>query len=126
MSSNLYHKRILVFLFGCIGIRLLLVLIAKYINIEYLPYMGVIALIISLNFIYLYFIGNNRVDRQLEWLGDKMIWWNQLRIVHAMLYILFAIYAIQKKPYAWIPLLVDCIFGLSAWLLHNKYNITFN
>ena len=43
-------KRMLLFLFGCIGTRCLLAYIAKKINPEYLPYMGYIALIISLSF----------------------------------------------------------------------------
>ena len=122
----LSNKRIIIFLFGCIGIRLLLVLLAKYIDTKYLPYMGIIALLIACSFLYLYFFGNKTADSQLQWLGDKMIWWNQLRIVHAMIFILFAIYSIQKKSYAWILLLIDVFIGLSAWLLHNNYNITFN
>lgn len=122
----LTRKRIMVFLFGCIGSRLLLVLLAKYINEKYLPLMGIVALIISISFIYLYFIGNKKADMQLEWLGERMIWWNQLRIVHAMFFLLFAIFAIQRKNYSWIILLVDCMFGLGMWILHNTYMINFN
>jgi len=122
----LTRKRIKVFLFGCIGSRLLLVLLAKYINEKYLPLMGIVALIISISFIYLYFIGNKKADMQLEWLGDRMIWWNKLRIVHATFFLLFAIFAIQRKNYSWIILLVDCMFGLGMWILHNRYMINFN
>ena len=112
-------KRMLLFLFGCIGTRCLLAYIAKKINPEYLPYMGYIALIISLSFIYLFLFGNKSADSQLEWSGDKKIWWNNLRIVHGLNYLIFAILAIQKNKNAWIPLAVDVSIGLIAWIIHH-------
>jgi hypothetical protein len=36
--------RFLLFLFGCIGTRILLMYIAKTINLNYLPYLGLITL----------------------------------------------------------------------------------
>ena len=113
-------RRIMVFLFGCILARLLLVLLAKKLDKKYVKIMGYIALPIGLSFMYLYFIGNARADSQLEWLGDKKIWWNDLRPVHGTLYLLFSLYAIQQKDYAWIVLLVDFMIGLSSWLVHHK------
>ena len=113
-------KRLVVFLFGCILARIILVLLAKYLDPKYLRVMGYLAIPIGLSFLYLYFVGNERADSQLEWLGDKKIWWNDLRPIHGFLYLLFAIYAIQQKSYAWIVLLVDVIFGLGAWLIHHQ------
>ena len=112
-------KRMLLFLFGCIGTRCLLAYIAKKINPEYLPYMGYIALIISLSFIYLFLFGNKKADSQLEWSGDKKIWWNNLRVVHGINYLIFAILAIGKNKNAWIPLAVDVTIGLIAWIVHH-------
>ena len=112
-------KRMLLFLFGCIGTRCLLAYIAKTINPEYLPYMGYIALIISLSFIYLFLFGNKRADSQLEWSGDKKIWWNNLRVVHGINYLIFAILAIGKNKNAWIPLAVDVTIGFVAWIIHH-------
>jgi hypothetical protein len=112
-------KRMLLFLFGCIGSRCLIAYIAKVINPEYLPYMGYIALIISLSFIYLFLFGNKKADSQLEWSGDKKIWWNNLRVVHGLNYLIFAILAIQKKNNAWIPLAVDVSIGFIAWIIHH-------
>ena len=112
-------KRMLLFLFGCIGTRCLLAYIAKKINPEYLQYMGYIALIISLSFIYLFLFGNKKADSQLEWSGDKKIWWNNLRVVHGINYLIFAILAIGKNKNAWIPLAVDVTIGLIAWIVHH-------
>ena len=115
-------KRMLLFLFGCIGTRCLLAYVAKTINPDYLPYMGYVALIISLSFIYLFLFGNKIADSQLEWSGDKKIWWNNLRVVHGINYLIFAILAIQKNKNAWIPLAIDVTIGLIAWIVHHTSN----
>lgn len=113
-------KRILIFLFGCILARTILALIAKNVNKENLKIMGYLAIPIGLAFMYLYFVGNDRADAQLEWLGDKKIWWNDLRPIHGTLYLLFAYHAINQKEYSWIFLLLDVVIGLLSWLIHHK------
>ena len=113
-------KRILVFLLGCIGSRLLLTMVAKYITIDYLPLLALITIPISVSFIYLYIFGNKIADSQLEWLGEKKIWWNHLRPVHFALFMVFSIMAINKLSYSWIVLLLDTIVGLVAWLIHHN------
>jgi hypothetical protein len=114
MNNN--QKRILLFLGGCIVVRTIFVIIAKYINNDYLPYLGYLALLPAIGLLY-YFISGTRTTGP-EVFGDK-IWWNNLRPIHAILYILFAISAIQKKTYSWVFLLIDVIFGLSAFLIHH-------
>ena len=52
----------------------------------------------------------------------KPIWWNDLRPLHASLYFMFAIYAIKKYDKAWIPLFIDTIIGLLAFLQYH-FNI---
>lgn len=116
-------KRLLFFLIGCIGIRLGLVFITKNINQDILQYFGFIALLIAFGFFYIYIFGNAQADSQLEWLGDKRIWWNEIRPIHGILYLLFAFYAIKKKSFAWIPLLVDVIIGLIVWILHHNNSL---
>ena len=32
---------------------------------------------------------------------------------------IFGVYALQKKPFSWIPLAVDVLFGLFAFLYHH-------
>lgn len=112
-------KRILVFLLGCIGSRLLLTMFA-FITLEYLPLLALITIPISVSFLYLYIFGNKTADIQLEWLGDKKIWWDHLRPVHFILYMVFSIMAINKLSYSWIILLVDTIIGLVSWLIHHN------
>jgi hypothetical protein len=113
-------KRFLVFILGCIGSRLSLSMIAKYIMIDYLPLLAIITIPISISFMYLYIFGNDVADRQLEWLGDKKIWWNQLRPLHSILFMIFSILAMNKLSYSWLILLLDTIIGLISWLIHHN------
>ena len=49
------QKRFLLFLIGCIGVRTLFVLMAKYASQKQLFYMGALALLPALGFIIIYF-----------------------------------------------------------------------
>ena len=112
------QKRFLMFLIGCIGVRSLFAYVAKHSSKQSLFYLGMLALIPAIGFIIIYFSGIRTSGPEV--FGEK-IWWNELRIVHALLYILFAIYAFQNKSFAWIPLAIDVIVGLIAFLFyHNK------
>jgi hypothetical protein len=117
---NDIQKQLLVFLIGCIGVRILCVYIAKNINKDYLPYMGYIFIVIAINMIYIYI----NKSRQIGILGQN-IWWDNLRPIHAINYAIFAYMAINKSPNAWIVLLVDVVIGLSAHLYyhHSKGHI---
>ena len=106
-------KRMLLFLVGCIGTRAALVYIAKTIDVNYLPYMGYLALIVAFGFSYIYRTDSRKTGPEV--FGGK-IWWNNLRPVHALLYGLFAYNAIMKNTSAWIYLLVDVIIGLVSFL----------
>jgi len=114
---NNIQKRFLLFLLGCIPVRLSFMLIAKnYTN--YLKIMSYFAFMISIGFFYI-FITDSRVTGG-ETFGDK-IWWNNLRPVHGVLYLLFAIYAYQGNKDAWVFLLVDVMLGLLSFLtFHYK------
>lgn len=112
------EKRFLLFLFGCIGTRILLVLIAKYINLQYLPYMGYLAILVSVGFFFHYFAGTRKTG--VEVMGDK-IWWNDLRPVHGTIYLLFAYYAIHKNRDAWIFLAVDVTFGFISFITYHYF-----
>lgn len=113
---NNIHKRILMFLIGCIGTRSLLVYIAKTTDVKYLPYLGYLALLPAIGFLYIFITGVRKTG--LEVFGEK-IWWNNLRPVHALLYVLFAYFAIHKNTNAWILLLIDVVFGLVNFLWHH-------
>lgn len=113
---NPQQKRILLFLFGCIGTRSLLVYTAKNINIELLKYMGYIALLPAIGFIYIYLTDARKTGPEV--FGDK-IWWNNLRPIHGLIYFLFAFNALTGNNCAWIYLLIDVLIGLTSFLLYH-------
>ena len=78
---NHLQKRFLMFLIGCIGVRTLFVIIAKYINTKYFKYLGYIALLPAIGFMYIYLTGSRKTGA--ETFGEK-IWWNDLRPIHSI------------------------------------------
>ena len=112
------HKRFLLFLFGCITLRFFLVFLAKRASKNLLLAMGTIALLPAIGFFYLFFSGKRKVGS--ETFGAK-IWWNKLRPVHGILYLLFAIYAIRGDPRAWVFLLTDVIIGIVSFLVFYSF-----
>lgn len=120
---NNIQKRFLLFLIGCIGLRSLLVYLAKTTNNNLLLYMGYLALVPATGFFYLYFSGERKTGAEV--FGEK-IWWNNLRPIHGILYLLFAYNAINGNKYSWIYLLVDVLFGLTSFLIFHYYNGSFS
>ena len=115
---NKLQKRFLMFLIGCIGARSLLVIIAKYINKKYLKYVGYLALLPAIGFMYIYLTGIRNTGGAF---GQK-IWWNNLRPIHSILYFLFAYNAIVGNQNAWIYLFVDLLVGLTSFLIYHYVN----
>ena len=113
---NTIQKRFLLFLIGCIGTRLLFVYIAKNIGLKMLKYMGYLFLLPAFGFIFIYLTGARKTGPEV--FGDK-IWWNDLRPIHGILYLLFAYNAIHGNKNAWIYLLIDVILGLTGFLIHH-------
>jgi hypothetical protein len=120
---NNLQKIFLMFLIGCIGLRSIFVIIAKYINIKYLKYLGYIALLPAIGFIYIYLTGSRKTGAEVF---GKKIWWNNLRPIHSILYFLFAYNAIIGNKESWIYLLVDVVIGLTSFLLHHYMNGDFS
>ena len=116
---NNMQKRFLLFLFGCIGTRSLLVYIAKNSNKTILAFLGYITLIPAIGFMYLFLTGTRKTGAEV--FGDK-IWWANLRPIHSILYFLFSYNAIIGNSRAWIYLLVDVIFGLVSFLTFHFLN----
>lgn len=110
------QKRFLLFLLLCIPIRIIFVLVAKTINKKYLPYCGYIGLIISIGFAYIYIFNKRKTGN--ETFGKK-IWWDSLRPIYSLIYLIFAYLAINKKKTAYIPLLFDVIIGLISFLIYH-------
>jgi hypothetical protein len=120
---NDLQKRFLLFLFGCIGSRSLFVYIAKNIKETYLKYLGYLALIPAIGFMYLFLSGKRKTGPEV--FGDK-IWWNSLRPIHSLLYFLFAYNAIKGNRSAWVFLLLDVIIGLLSFLSFHYFNGDFS
>ena len=110
------QKRFVLFLIGCIGARVLLAYVAKVIDLEYLPLIGIGALVIGIGFIYIYITGARKTGVEV---GGGKIWWNSLRPVHGMIYLVVAYYAINKERVAWKFLAIDVIIGLIAFLTYH-------
>ena len=108
-------QRFLLFLFGCIGVRFLFVLIAKYINPKYLKYLGYLALLPAIGFMYMFLTGSRKTGNGA--FGGK-IWWYNLRPIHSILYFIFAYNAILGNKQSWVYLLADVLLGLISFLIH--------
>jgi len=115
---NITHKRNLLFLGGCLGTRSLLAYAAKHVDKQKLRIMGYIAIVIALVWLYMYFIKPRTTGPEV--FGGK-IWWNDWRIVHAMVYLLFATFAIKGESYAYMPLVADVFIGFIAFTMHHAH-----
>lgn len=107
-------KRNLLFLLGCMSVRILLVCLAKYLPPKYLKYMGYAALLPAIGFLVIFFTNSRKTGPEV--FGEK-IWWNRLRPVHGILYLIFAYMAINMHSMSYIPLLIDVLVGFSAFLM---------
>ncbi len=116
-------KRFLLFFIGCIGTRSGLVILAKNINKEYLKYMGYLALIPAIGFTYIFLSGSRKTGPEVM---GNLIWWNNLRPFHALMYVLFAYNAINGNPQSWIFLLIDVIVGLVSFIVFHWMEGNFN
>ena len=112
-------QRFLMFLIGCIGTRVLFVIIAKYIDKQYLKYLGYLALLPAIGFMYIYLSGSRKTGPEI--FGEK-IWWNDLRPIHSILYFLFAYNAISGNNQSWMYLCADVLIGLLSFLIHHHAN----
>lgn len=115
-KMNNIQKRFMLFLLGCIPTRVLFMIISLKMPIRYLPYLGVLALLPAMGFFYLFLSGTRRTGPEV--FGSN-IWWNPLRPVHGALYLLFAVFALQKKRTAWIFLFTDVLLGLTSFLIYH-------
>jgi len=119
---NTIQKRFILFIFGCILTRLFLTFFVKNLKLKYLPIAGYIALIPAISFLTIYYYNLRKTG--IEVFGDK-IWWDDMRQVHGILYLLFAYFAINKNKNAWVILLIDVILGFTVFINHHYKNDNF-
>ena len=130
---NTIQNRFLLYLFGCIGMRTLITIVAKNLNKnfnnnttkKYFKYFSLITLSMGLGFLYIYIFGSKKADSQLKWANSK-VWWNDYRIIHAILYISFSIMALLQLNNAWVLLALDTLLGLIIFLNYHYVNGNFN
>ena len=115
-TLNNIQKRFLLFLGICIPLRFVIAYVAKIISLKFLPLLGIPFLIFGLVFMYL-FLTNSRTTGA-ETMGD-IIWWNDLRPLHAGLHLLFAVMAFKRNPQAWKVLIADASIGLIAFFAYH-------
>lgn len=101
---------------GCMGTRFALTALSAFATPTLLTVIGWLALIPVLGWAYIIFVGERTTGAEV--FGDK-IWWDKLRPLHMMLWLTFAVAAIQKMPQAWLILLADTLFGLAAFLIFH-------
>ena len=108
------------FIFGCVPIRLFLVYIAyQYFHVVLLMRLAsVLFVFVSIAFFYLYFSNGRLTGPEV---CNKIIWWNGLRPVHGLLYLSFSVMALLYVRYAYIPLLIDSLFGILFHVLHSTF-----
>ena len=105
------------FLLGCIPTRILLVVLAHRLDKRRLPYLGAILAVIGLSFLYLY----STQSRLYAPEANGPTWWANLRLLHGMLYLTAAGYALRQQDCTWIPLLVDVIVGFLSFLQYRIF-----
>lgn len=111
------QQLLLYFLIGCMGARLIMVYVIKQLNKKWLRLVGYLAIFPVIVFLYIFFTG---VRNNVGAFGEK-IWWNELRPIHAILYLLFAYFAIQGNRHAWMYLFADAMVSLVAFVwVHTK------
>lgn len=113
---NDIQKRFLLFLGGCIATRSFFVWIAKTINPVYLPYLGYLALLPAFGFFYIWWTGSRQTGAEV--MGAR-IWWNNLRPIHGVLYLMFAYSAINMMADSWRYLFADVVIGIVSFLIFH-------
>jgi hypothetical protein len=111
MTSIVNRK--LLFMFGCVPIRLFLIYIAKKASMTQLRLLSIPAFLISIGFIY-----QQKKGKKIGYF-EGPVWWH--RGIHGLLWMIFAILAFRKIQTAYIVLIVDLIIGMISFI-HNHYN----
>ena len=106
---------VLLFLFGCIPMRLLLAYISTIIPIDKLKFFSIPLFMMAIGFIYLYFT-NGRLNAPE---ANSATWWANLRLIHGLLYLAAAIYALKASKLVWVLLFIDVLFGFFVFLNHH-------
>jgi hypothetical protein len=116
--------RNIIFFFFCIGIRVLIPFIIKKKEIiKYKLIISLILFIIGFSFILIRATNSRKVGIET---GNKPIWWDNLRPIHGLLYLLSSYFVYTDQiDRASKTLLFDVYFGLSAKLGKTFFDIKY-
>jgi hypothetical protein len=112
--------RLLTFGFGCVLVRSLIAFLANHLGSKHdkrlLQFLGIGYVLFSIYFFFQYVSYDPQVTHVGVFWGP--VWWNDLRLVHSMIYGVFAALAISKASYAWILLGMDVLLGVLSVIYH--------
>ena len=117
-TMNNYTIRILLFLFGCIGARIMLAYIVQLYGIQYKNELTALLLIPACGFTYIYMNGLRKTG--IEVFKGK-IWWNALRPFHAFMYFLAAYFVFTTNNSAYKVILADTLVGFIAFVCYHLH-----
>ena len=103
-------NRMLLFIFGCLSVRILFAYIAKNSSNNQLYLLGILGLIVGISFFY-----QSLKNKKIGFFGGKT-WWSNMRNVHGVLWIIFGMLAINSNKKAYIALVVDVIIGIISFI----------
>lgn len=118
-------RRMLLFIFGCIGLRSLMAYMSytrgntktPLLNLTTNQILAIFTLIAGIGFMIIYYGGYRKTAYEA---GGK-VWWNKIRHIHGLLYLLFTISVFTnyglKQP--WKLLLTDVIIGTLFYVFHK-------
>ena len=124
MALTKIQKRFAMFLGGCIPVRLLAVWLAYYLahrdNTIGLKWLACLAITPVVGWVIIITFGLRKSGPETQ---SSPIWWNFMRPIHIILYVIFIYLAFSNNEEyqltAWIPLLVDVLLGLIAFLWYH-------
>tara|TARA_B110000444_G_scaffold22617_1_gene18744 strand:- start:3578 stop:3913 length:336 start_codon:yes stop_codon:yes gene_type:complete len=100
----------------CIIARIVIAIIAKIIDVKYLPVMAIVT-----SFISIVFFKNFVVNAPKTGFFGNTVWWQNYRIIHFFNYGLFSLLAFTKNSNSWMVLLFDIFLGIIFFI--KKYLI---
>jgi hypothetical protein len=113
---NNKHKRIALFLIGCLGTRTALTYLVKHHDKKYQTWLVMVLLVPAIGFSYIYMNGLRLTGAEV--FGDK-IWWNNLRPFHALMYGSTAYLVAKSNKQAYLPVALDTVVGLVSFSYYH-------
>lgn len=113
MFTNM--ERFIIFVTMCFTARLLIAYVAKNLKKSHNKYAIVVAIMIASGFLYNYIIKKSKGG-----FGQK-VWWNNYRLIHSIMFYLFAYMTYFNESNAYKILVIDAIMGLLFSIHHHFF-----